>query len=170
MRLRPKPTAFIATLLFTSTTSAKPEVKDTTQNVIYRGNSKNGVDSFLNIPFGQDTGGSRRFLPSETFIPTPNTVFNNKVAGAVCPQDVEAYTPYNSNATNQSEDCLNLLIAKPSNAKKGSKLPVMAYIYGGSQYLPPTQSFLKNGQFLTKYTIQASLMVRPMKEYKQAKT
>lgn len=114
-------------------TAAYPQVWDESRNVTYQGVSKNGIDSFLNIPFGQDTSGPRRFAAPELFVPTRGTMLNNTQPGPVCPQDALTSDTYGTNATNQSEDCLNLLVVKPSFAVHGWKLPVMVYIYGGGK-------------------------------------
>ena len=109
-------------------------VTDARTNVSYQGVSNNGVDSFLNIPFGQDTSGAGRFAPPKPFISSRNKVFNATVAGAACPQQMVPFPGLSgliSNVTDISEDCLNLRIARPSSVSKNAKLPVMVYIYGG---------------------------------------
>lgn len=123
--------AFTKALVLHRTASAIPQVKDTVRNVTYQGYTRNGMDSFLNIPFGLDTSGPRRFAAPQPFIAAYNTIFNNTVSGPICPQDPETYDVYLSDPINQSEDCLNLQVVKPSSAVHGSKLPVMVYIYGG---------------------------------------
>ncbi len=123
--------AFAVALSFPSNASAIPQIKDSIRNVTYQGYTRNGMDSFLNIPFGQDTSGPRRFLAPQPFIPASGTVFNNTVSGPICPQDPETYDVYLSDPINQSENCLNLQVVKPSAAAHESKLPVMVYIYGG---------------------------------------
>jgi len=123
-----------ASLLFATVlagANAIPLVYDIKHNVTYNGYTQNGADSFLNIPFGQNTGGANRFTSPKAFLPTKGEKLNNTAAGPVCPQPATAGFPYNSNATNISEDCLNLKVVRPSFATKDSKLPVMAYIYGG---------------------------------------
>lgn len=114
-----------------NTASATPYVVDQSRNVSYQGISNNGVETFLNIPYGQDTSGSRRFAPPEPFLIPSGSVYNATVTGPVCPQPLAGGFAYQSNATDQSEDCLRLKVARPASAAAGSKLPVMVYIYGG---------------------------------------
>ncbi|KAL5313922.1 hypothetical protein ACEPPN_018346 [Leptodophora sp. 'Broadleaf-Isolate-01'] len=97
-------------------TSAHPQVWDESRNVTYQGLSRNGIDSFLNIPFSQNTSSARRFAVPKPFVPVCGTISNNTEPGPVCPQDATTSDVYKSNATNQSEDCLNLLVVKPSFA------------------------------------------------------
>jgi carboxylesterase type B len=125
------PIPFLLPALLYGSASASSVVHNR-NNVTYNGYTINGVDSFLNIPFGQDTGGANRFTSPKAFVPVSGTKFNNTVAGHVCPQPADGSFAYQSNATNVSEDCLNLKVVRPSFATKDSKLPVMAYIYGGS--------------------------------------
>jgi carboxylesterase type B len=109
-------------------------VTDRRTNVTYHGISNDGLDTFLNIPFGQDTSGSGRFAPPKPFIPAHNTVINATTAGPACPQQMDPFPGLNgilSNVTNISEDCLNLRITRPSTPSKLTKLPVMVFIYGG---------------------------------------
>ena len=109
-------------------------VTDPRTNVTYHGISNHGVDTFLNIPFGQDTSGAGRFAPPKPFIPAQNTVINATTAGPACPQQMVPFPGINdilSNVTDISEDCLNLRITRPSTPSRMTKLPVMVFIYGG---------------------------------------
>jgi carboxylesterase type B len=109
-------------------------VTDTRTNLSYQGVSTNGVDSFLNIRYGQDTSGAGRFAPPIPFIPAPNSVINATANGAACPQQMVPFPGLNGvldDVTNVSEDCLSLRIARPSLLATDAKLPVMIWIYGG---------------------------------------
>jgi hypothetical protein len=44
------------------------------------------LESFLNIPFGHDTGGANRFAPPRMFVQPPNAIVNASAPGPVCPQ------------------------------------------------------------------------------------
>jgi carboxylesterase type B len=111
------------------------QITDTRTNITYQGLSGDGIETFLNIPYGQDTGGAGRFLPPRAFVPAHNTIFNATVAGAVCPQQLgdplPGITGIAANVTDISEDCLNLRLTRPSSIGKDAKLPVMVFIYGG---------------------------------------
>lgn len=105
---------------------------DHQRNVTYHGLSSNGVDTFLNIPFGQNTGGTGRFAPPKPFISPHNSIVNATTTGFVCPQGGQflgVNTNVNSNII--SEDCLNLRISRPASIVPNAKLPVMAFIYSG---------------------------------------
>ncbi|KAL1965746.1 hypothetical protein VTN77DRAFT_5246 [Rasamsonia byssochlamydoides] len=118
-----------------STATPTPLVTNPKTGVQYVGIAgSDGVESFLNIPFGQDTGGARRFAPPTPYVPPAGTVINATVAGPACPQQKVplSFFPLFSNVTDISEDCLNLRIARPEGVSNGSKLPVMVYIYGGA--------------------------------------
>lgn len=88
------------------------------------GLSGDGIDTFLNIPFGQDTSGAGQFAPLKPFVPPHNTTLNATVAGPACPQQfvtVANDTGLHSDVTSISEDCLNLLITRPSSSTKHSR-------------------------------------------------
>jgi hypothetical protein len=109
-------------------------VTDRRTNVTYHGISNHGVDTYLNIPYGQDTSGSGRFAPPKPFIPAHNSIINATTAGPACPQPVVPFPGISnvlSNVTNISEDCLSLRITRPSTPSRLTKLPVMVFIYGG---------------------------------------
>jgi carboxylesterase type B len=101
--------------------------------VTYSGIIIKGVESFLNIPFGKDTGGSGRFAPPQPYTPASNSTICATTNGPACPQQKVplANFPLFSNVTWASEDCLNLRIARPLHTATDAKLPVMVYIFGG---------------------------------------
>lgn len=115
-----------------SQTLATPFVTDPTQNISYQGIiSSPGIETFLNIPYGKDTSGSLRFAPPEPFLPPSGSIVNATTEGPSCPQKAGGGFLYSTNVTYMSEDCLNLLVARPSNVTEGKRVPVMVYIYGG---------------------------------------
>ncbi|OBT56471.1 hypothetical protein VE04_02954 [Pseudogymnoascus sp. 24MN13] len=111
-----------------------PRVVDIKRDVTYAGLERNGIEVFLNIPYGQDTGGANRFKPPKPYVAAAGSTIEAKSYGPSCPQQLGNWTPPISlgNITNISEDCLNLNIARPKGACAGDKLPVMVYIHGGS--------------------------------------
>lgn len=123
-------------LLVTSILAAAvPTVLDTANNVTYRGLYRNGIEVFLNIPYGQDTGGEHRFKPPRPYTPQKGGEVIAQTYGPSCPQPLgdELGAPLVlGNVTDTSEDCLNLNIARPRGTAAGDKLPVMVWIHGGS--------------------------------------
>ncbi|KFY03173.1 hypothetical protein O988_01657 [Pseudogymnoascus sp. VKM F-3808] len=111
-----------------------PRAVDTKHGVTYNGIERNGIEVFLNIPYGQDTGGANRFKPPKPYVTAAGSVIEAKSYGPSCPQALGGWTPPISlgNITDISEDCLNLNIARPKGACAGDQLPVMVYIHGGS--------------------------------------
>lgn len=119
-------------LLIATSVAAIPHVVDPKTNVSYHGiTSSPGIETFLGIPYGKDTSGASRFAPPQPFKPSPGYVFNATAAGPSCPQSSEPGFLYDSVVTDISEDCLNLLVARPEGLGNGTKVPVMVYIYGG---------------------------------------
>lgn len=82
------------------------------------------LDRFLGIPYALSTGGERRFREAVP-VPAGEGVFEATKWGLRCPagerDDVE-----------WGEDCLNLNIFRPESIPRGSKVPVLVYIHGGS--------------------------------------
>lgn len=114
---------------------AVPTAVDTANNVSYRGLYRNGIEAFLNIPYGQDTGGEHRFKPPRPYTPQPGSEMVAQSYGPSCPQPLgdELGAPLVlGNVTDTSEDCLNLNIARPKGTLAGDSLPVMVWIHGGS--------------------------------------
>ncbi|KAI1410866.1 carboxylesterase family protein [Hypoxylon sp. FL1857] len=132
--MRP-PSLFGALLLCGSAiaTPSHPLVVDAKKNVKYQGLSRNGVEVFLNIPYGQDTGGANRFKPPRAAVPKPGSTIVAQSYGPACPQALgEGFPPLTlSNVTKISEVCLNLNVARPENLSADARLPVLVYIYGG---------------------------------------
>lgn len=110
-----------------------PSAFDTSRSVTYLGLERNGIEIFLNIPFGEDTGGANRFRPPVPYSPPANSTVLAQAPGHACPQALYASSGPNalSNVTDTSEDCLNLNIARPAGTQAGDALPVMVFIYGG---------------------------------------
>ncbi|KAG8534387.1 uncharacterized protein KY384_001232 [Bacidia gigantensis] len=116
--------------------SADPLVHDHNKQVTYQGTTDNGVDQFQGIPFAEDTSGHNRFAAPKPFYPPAGSTIHATNAGPACPQPSEAIVPFMSHITYQSEDCLNLRIARPADATHYREpLPVMVYIYGGGSFV-----------------------------------
>jgi carboxylesterase type B len=113
----------------------EPLVVDTSNNVTYRGISRAGIEIFLGVPYGQDTGGENRFKPPQVYLPQNGSTVNATKYGPACPQAVgkpPLYPLYLSNVTDISEDCLNLNIARPNGTEPGASLATIVWIHGGS--------------------------------------
>lgn len=94
------------------------------------GTRRDGVKAYLGIPFAAPPTGERRWRA-----PAPlrwSGIWPANRKGAACiqvlrPHDINHY--FGEEAT--SEDCLTLNLWAPADAKAGSKLPVIVFIYGG---------------------------------------
>ena len=133
--------AFFALALLAVSASSSPTVTDTKQNVTYKGLVENAVEKFLNIPYGQDTSGQKRFSNPELYVFPPHvSVYDASKNGPSCPQDRNPPLPGESPVppTEQSEDCLKLKVARPQGVKRGDRLPVMVWIHGGNKKFIPS--------------------------------
>ncbi|KAI9454054.1 Alpha/Beta hydrolase protein [Lactarius psammicola] len=137
--------AAAATVLAATTPlpSAPPIV--TLDRGTFIGTTANGLNKFLGIPFAQPPVGDLRFRLPKAFGPYVGK-HNATAFGPSCPQQAAplALPEGLPNATLQylsslgtagtiqmSEDCLTINVVAPAYVKPGSKLPVVAWIYGG---------------------------------------
>ena len=115
-------------------TAAHPFVTNEETTVSYQGTSANGIDQFLGITYGEDTSGIHRFAPPQPFLSPNGSVIDATRPGAACPQAVKPIIPPMSDVTFQSEDCLNLRIARPADENvHDGPMPVMVFIHGGKR-------------------------------------
>lgn len=126
--------AVLGIMAFTGLAAAPPTATIPEVGVTYRGIHRNGIEAFLNIPYGQDTGGHWRFKPPRPHMPVPESTVRADSYGPACPQPLGSWiVPLSlTNITAISEDCLNLNIARPRATEANALLPVMVYIHGGS--------------------------------------
>ncbi|KAK7530031.1 Alpha/Beta hydrolase protein [Phyllosticta paracitricarpa] len=105
------------------------------------------VDQFLSIPFAAPPVGQLRFANPQPYTSgSPKKRFNATTYGPGCPQGRSA-PHYNGYA----EDCLTLDVVRPVCARRRrSKLPVLVWIYGGSEIAG--QSILYNATNLVHYS------------------
>lgn len=136
--------------------AAQPTVVDQ-HRVTYEGTTRNNVELFLGIRYGENTGGSNRFKPPKAHTPKAGSIVNATVYGDACPQR-DLGSPAESPLV-LSEDCLNLNIARPLSTKKDDKLPVMVYIYGGSFYVGSSQALLTSPDGLILQSVENGLPV-----------
>ena len=121
-------------LVASSLATTNPTVVDTQHDIAYRGIHRNGIEVYLNIPYGQDTGGANRFKPPKPYNMVRGSTIRATEYGAACPQQLGPWVaPLSlSNVTRISEDCLNLNVARPKATCATERSPVMIYIHGGS--------------------------------------
>ncbi|MCJ1387085.1 hypothetical protein MMC17_010214 [Xylographa soralifera] len=127
-------TCFLIGASFLSPADSFPIVTIPSTKISYHGIAQGLLlETFLNIPFGQDTSGASRFAPPRKVFLPHGTSLDASEPGSACPQQPVPIVnfPLFSDITNLSEDCLNLRVTRPSNATEGSNLPVMVFIYGG---------------------------------------
>jgi carboxylesterase type B len=126
--------ASVALLPFQVGASKSTPRVDAKHGVTYHGLERNGIEVFLGIPYGQDTGGSNRFKPPKRRVPPLGHAVEATSYGPSCPQALGPWVPPISlgNITDVSEDCLNLNVARPRNTGAKARLPVLVYIHGGS--------------------------------------
>jgi para-nitrobenzyl esterase len=103
------------------------------------------VIAFKGIPFAAPPVGDLRWKP-----PVPAAAWNGvraaKDFGYRCPQSA-IYNDMVFHDRGASEDCLNLNVWAPVDAKPGS-LPVMVWIYGGGYVTGGTSEYRQNGEVL----------------------
>lgn len=103
-----------------------------------RGKTLDGVHSFLGVPYGAPTGGSRRFLAPEreeswtgvrdAFEYGPYAPNSGRQRGA---KQLQFFSPLRATSTKgESEDCLYLNVWS-RGVDDGGKRPVMVWLHGG---------------------------------------
>jgi len=104
-----------------------------------------GVKTWLGVPFAKPPVRELRWQPPQPI--TWKGVWN---ADRTMPECIQVLRPHNINhyfgeeAT--SEDCLYLNIWSPGNARAGTKLPVIVYLYGGGNTIGSGGMALYSGE------------------------
>ncbi len=108
------------------------------------------VISFKGIPFGAPPVGQLRWQP-----PAPADAWtkplNAKHFGHRCFQS-DGYNDMTFHDSGASEDCLNLNVWAPADARPGS-LPVMVWVYGGGFVTGGTSEYRQDGQWLAHHGV-----------------
>ena len=103
------------------------------------------VREFKGIPYAAPPVGDLRWQPPQPAAKWKGvrdaTAFGNRCMQAPIYSDMRFRDP------GPSEDCLNLNVWTPANAKKG-KLPVMVWVFGGGYQAGGTSEWRQDGQFL----------------------
>lgn len=142
----------VAWLLAVGSAAARPSAIDGQRGIEYHGHRRNDIEVFLNIPYGEDTGGPSRFKPPRPRVLPRGTSLDASEYGPACPQQLGGWVvPLSlTNVTRISEDCLNLNVARPKDTSEKDGLPVMVFIHGGSFWTGQNQevTILPDGMIL----------------------
>ena len=114
---------------FPASAATADDVRAKIQDGIVHGFVKNGVDTYLGIPFAAPPVGHLRWQPPQPPAPWTQPLEATSFANH-CPQPA-IYSGFNTPST--TEDCLYLNVFTPKNTggRPASGLPVMFWIYGG---------------------------------------
>ncbi|PBK67236.1 alpha/beta-hydrolase [Armillaria solidipes] len=127
----------------------------TLDSATFTGTNSGAVSKFLGIPFAQPPTGDRRFRLPETH-PAYNGSYDASAFGPSCPQQavkLPILTGLPAEAADylvnsiydavlpDNEDCLTINVLKPASATSNSKLPVVAWIFGGGFELGGTAMY-----------------------------
>ncbi|KAI0059490.1 carotenoid ester lipase precursor [Artomyces pyxidatus] len=133
------------------------------------GNLSGNVSQFLGIPFAQPPVGNLRF-----HLPKPNAPYTGihdatgyglaciqQSSNATIPSNIDPIalqflelSASSIQASDQSEDCLTINVMAPANASGSSKLPVVAWIYGGGFETGGTASQTLGGSVIVQRSIE----------------
>jgi para-nitrobenzyl esterase len=92
------------------------------------GVQKDGVVSYLGMPYAQAPVGALRWMPPQAPASRTGTLTAASYGNA-CPQTtVQNDIP----ASSMAEDCLFINVQEPSSVRSSSKLPVVVYVHGGA--------------------------------------
>jgi carboxylesterase type B len=113
------------------------------------------IENFKGIPFAQPPEGPLRLKPPQP-LKRSFGVFTNQLIPNSCPQfftqidrtnlpsstiGLLANSPLIQEASQQSEDCLNLSVQRPVGTTGKSKLPVVVWFFGGAFEFGSTQLY-----------------------------
>lgn len=128
-----------------------PQVR--TSGGLVEGNALPGANEFLGIPFGAPT---KRFEPPEDF----------KGSYATSPLKATDFGPAcmqvgnTADETYGSEDCLTANVWQPAGAKPGDDLPVLVFIYGGSNQFGEAEPYNGSSFAVRQHAVYVSIAYR----------
>ncbi|KAK0460038.1 carotenoid ester lipase precursor [Desarmillaria tabescens] len=149
------PLGFQACIVASAVISSRMGPTITLESATFTGTTSGVVSKFLGIPFAQPPTGDRRFRLPET-LPAYNGSYDASDFGPSCPQQAirlpiltgilaEAVDYLTDSIYNtvlpDDEDCLTVNVLKPATATSNSKLPVVAWIFGGGFELGGTAMY-----------------------------
>lgn len=127
-------------------------------------------EEFPNIPFAHPPVGQLRLKPP-TPLTEPQGTILAQANGNACPQFIFTTdnilspataeiglllnTPLFQKALSQSEDCLSLNVHRPKGVKKGDKLPVLFWIFGGGFELG--WNYMYDGSLWVEQSLNSSI-------------
>ena len=141
--------------------SDDPEVRQTTYGAVQgQSHAASGTLSWKGVPFAQPPVGALRWKAPQEPMPWSGTRTAQRFGNA-CLQNGRIYGPGANNTYDGtiattlntpvgSEDCLTLNIWRPSTEADGAKLPVIVFIYGGSNISGYTADPVYDGAALAK--------------------
>ncbi|RSL89307.1 hypothetical protein BHE90_001652 [Fusarium euwallaceae] len=80
----------LASYVAADSITVDPIAVDREQQVTFQGLERNGIEVFLNIRHGEDTGGENRFNPPRRHMPEPGSTILAQGYGPACPQQLGA--------------------------------------------------------------------------------
>ncbi|EIW81564.1 carotenoid ester lipase precursor [Coniophora puteana RWD-64-598 SS2] len=156
--LRAAPLLAVAALAGASPLAKRADPTVKLDNATVTGSASGSVNKFLGIPFAQPPTGNLRFqLPQP--LSAYSTDFSATSFGPACPQQpIKLPIPDSlpqqakdaiNNVTNllydvitpAAEDCLTVNVVAPADATPDSKLPVIAWIFGGGFEVGGTSTY-----------------------------
>lgn len=119
-----------------------------------RGIERNGVMTFLGVPYGDDTGGSNRWLPPKS-VASWSGIRDAIEHGPCAPQPLPLAAPMIEETLMSqqgpcSEDCLRLNIYTPAVGATSEQRAVMVWFHGGGYAIGSGNTTSYNGENLAR--------------------